>query len=308
MKRTPVRALVAALAASALLASAALAHTIVIAPTELLAVSATAADGVLSASGEAIFGGQHPVDLGSDPAGDNTGGAATAPFGADLRGAQIYQPDPDKPELLFEIRVEQLLPLVGSAPESTQHIWDFTVDGKTSWSLVIARSRLADYQGIGGYGVLQQCVPNGTGVTCTTKARLSEVEFRDAERVVRAGVPLALIGAGPGSTIAPWSRTASGPIWAHLSVAGRLNVTGPMLDAIADHARYTVPAGKRVDLEVLRADGATEAASAAVAADDTFSGSIATGDGPATAVVRACFAANCDEAVFDVDGGSVRRR
>jgi hypothetical protein len=300
MKRMLAAALCALLL---LLPSSAGAEESPVASTKLVHLQVSETGSVVTATGAAMFGGQSPVNLGDDPAGDNVGGSATAPFGLDLRGGQISQPHPDIPEVLFEIRVEQLLPLVGGAPESTLHVWDFTVDGRSRWSLQLARTRVTSQPGSPVYGSLHECTGNGLGYSCTQQARVDRVEFSEQARAVRAYVPLALIGAGPGSTIGSWRRNLTGPVWVEGSFSGSGPLVNPMFDAVAEIAGYRVPKGKHADIGLLGPTGDFTYVDGVVAPDGSFVAQRPVPPGKQIVAVRACFTSNCDTATVEVGTG-----
>lgn len=299
------RIITAATACLALLVgSGAQAHETVVLPTEIVALDAAVADGAVAVSGDVAFGGQTIQDLGSDAAGDHTGGAATSPLGVDLTGAQIHWPDPDRDELLFEIRVAELPPApLDGTPETLQYNWDFTVDGTTSWSLKIMRTRVSATQADSAYGALFECVPSDSGFSCSEQVRLSEVEFRPDDGVVRAGVSLAQMGAKRGSVVSSWDRTGSGALWTGASAGGQQTLIATY-DAMSGHASYTVPLGRSVVVGIAPSGEEVEPAHLAVLdADDLFTAQLdlPSEAGTYTVAAEACFADNCATGTVDVE-------
>lgn len=307
MKRTAI-ALVAGLA---LLAGPAAAHEIVLGPTEILQLDATAtSDETVAVTGDVVFGGEEPKVLAEDAAEDNLGGPATAPLGTDLLQARISWPTPEADELMFELVVSDLPPVSDGTYETLQYNWDiFVGDGDgdgTNWSIKVMRSSLYLTQTTDAYAGLYRCVQGDASFECSEVHRFEEVEFEteDGESRIRVFVPPNTIEAGPGSTISSWARS-SNAIWIGASASGRLTATN-IFDTINWHDDYVVPEGKTVLLGAApQGDEIVHDTAATVADDDTFSGTVDL-PGPGTYDVGglACFSDNCGTATVTVQVGT----
>lgn len=307
MKRTAI-VLVAGLA---LLAGPAAAHEIVLGPTEILELDATAtSDSTVDVTGDVVFGGEEPKVLAEDPAEDNLGGPVTAPLGTDLLQARISWPTPEADELLFELVVSDLPPVADGTYEALQYNWDIFVDDGdgdgTNWSIKVMRSSLYLTQATDAYAGLYRCVQGDTSFECSEVLRFDEVEFEteEGESRIRVFVPPHAIEAGPGSTISSWAR-ASNAIWIGASASGRLTATN-VFDTINWHDDYVVPEGKTVVLGAApQGEEIVHDTPATVDADDTFSGTVdVPGPGTYDVGALACFSDNCDTATVTVQVGT----
>lgn len=266
--------------------------------TSVNGLSATASGTAVSVQGSATLGGQDPIVVGEDPPGDNAGGAATAPFGLDFTGFSISQPDPTKGNLLFTIGLAELTG--GGIPEGIQYNWDIMVDGGadfggSNWSLKTMRSRAITTGNLDPDAAIFDCQPNEQtgGFTCS-QVQTIPVEYDSSASEIRMTVPVAAIGAQPGSMIEAWGR-ATNPLWIGPSAGGQLTFTN-VFDT-GSHDPYVVPratvrlgiapAGQPIDHTV----------NGTLAPDGSFSGEL-TAPGPGTYDVGAqvCFGSNCDTA------------
>lgn len=308
MKRTAI-VLVAGLA---LLAGPAAAHEIVLGPTEILQLDATAtSDETIAVTGEVVFGGEEPKVLKEDAEGDNLGGPATAPLGVDLLEARISWPEPNLDELLFELVVSDLPPVSEGIYEGIQYNWDIMVDGGSAaggsnWSLKIMRSQFSTTQTTDPYGALHECEPSDTGFSCSEAHRFEDVEFEveEDEARIRVFAPLGTLGAEGGSVIDSWNRTTNA-IWASPSASGTFTLIS-IFDSINWHETYTVPDGGTVLLGAAPAgDEIVHDTPATVAPDESFSGTLEV-PGPGTYDVGAlaCFSDNCGTATVTVTVGT----
>jgi hypothetical protein len=304
---TKHRLLAAVAAAAAVgLAVPASAHIPAIGTTTIDGVTATASEGGISVSGTVTFGGQSPVALATDAAGDNVGGPATAPAGLDLTGLAIAQREPDVPELTFELRLADLRSPRG-AFEAAQYSWDIEVDGGaaapggSNWSVRTMGSR-ATSQSTAAYAGVFSCVP-GSAESCIERSRVEAV-YDTASKTVYVNVPLTSIGARPGSRIAAWKRGLN-PVSVGMAPGGVATAGGPV-DTVPAHAAYTVPTGGTVEVTAVGRDGGT-ATSTLVSSSNLprFSAGISV-DRPGTydVTVRACFAGNCATRTVPVEVAS----
>lgn len=248
--------------------------------------------------GRAAFGGQDPLPVGQDAGGDNLGGATAAPLGIDLRRASISQPDPEQPRLLFTLQLAGLQG--GGIPEGIAYGWDVSVDGGPQsggarWSIRTMRTRAAATAGADPYAAVFSCP--GEEASCVESSRLSAV-YDVTNKEVRVAVPLAAIGADPGSTIEPWPRTGP-PVWIGPTASGAGTQPG-LIDAM-DHQPYRVPE-KTVLLALAPAGTPPGAisfdATASLEGDGAFEGSLPIGDlsGPADVWAKVCYGPLCTAA------------
>jgi hypothetical protein len=302
---TRYRLLAAAAAATAVVAAVpASAHIPAIGTTTLDGVTATASGSAVSVAGRVTFGGQSPVVLGTDPAGDNLGAAATQPLGTDLTGLALAHREPDVPELTFELRLADLRSPRGMF-EAAQYNWDIEVDGGaakpggSNWSIKSMGSR-ATTQSTAAYAGVFECVPGSTGTTCTEKAK-AEAVYDTASKTVYVNVPLTAIGARPGSRIAAWNR-GTNPVWVGPSAGGAQTLAN-LFDTVPAHATYTVPSAGTVEVTAVGPDGTTaRTTSSTTDSTGAFTAGL-TVDGPGTydVTVRACFATNCATKTLPVE-------
>lgn len=300
-----VRLAVAATAVGALVvASPAWSHIPAIGETRFETVSASAGVDEVEVSGRVAFGGQSPVVLASDPAGDNLGAQATQPLGVDLTGVAVAHRDADEDELTFELRLADLRTSRGT-PETVQYNWDVAVDGGadkggSNWSIKTMGTRVAHTQGVSPWAAVNTCVPGGTtntSFTCSETYR-AEAVYDTASRTIYVNLPMSAIAARPGSTVAAWSRSGS-PVWVGASAGGQRTLV-ETYDGIADHGDYLVPAGKTVEVGIAAAgELPSDLTPLLVSSTNGFSGRLAVpGPGNYNVLVRACFAGNCAERVL----------
>lgn len=102
-----------------------------VADTEVTTLLAEPQDGTVDVSGDALFRGEPPVVVGTDPEGNPPGHAALAQLGLDATAIALRQADPNVPEVEFIVRVTDLpsTPL----PEVVRYLWQFQIDGEEYW-------------------------------------------------------------------------------------------------------------------------------------------------------------------------------
>ena len=302
MTRTGRRWLIAFSAALLVVAAAGPggAHTEPTGQSEVHDLAGSTSGTQVSVSGHATFGGQAAASVGEDPAGDNAGGAATAPLGLDFTKFTVQQPDASKPELKFTIDLAGLAG--GGLPEIVMYNWDIMVNGGepngSNWSIKTMRSR----QGVANWAAVNTCVPNaqGTGFTCSV-VQTVPASYVETESEITITVPLSAIEASPGSKIEAWPR-ATNPLWIGPSAAGAQTLTN-VFDT-ATHDEYFVPTST-VQLALAPAgtpEGNVSFTKAAtLSANGNFTGTL-TAPGPGTYDVwaKACFADNCGTASTSV--------
>lgn len=263
------------------------------APTGISGLAATVTGTSVTLTGNVAFGGEDPLEVGADPVNDNVGGAATAPLGIDVQRMLIAQTDPNNSTLQFTLDLSAMT--ADGIPEHVAYNWDIAVDGGSSgngaeYSIKTWRTRAASTLGTGTYAAIFNCVPNPTtgGSSCTAGPTIP-VTYDGPNSQIRLSVPLANIGANPGSTITAWNRI-SAPIWTG-GTFGTQTFAG--LYDTATHGAYTVPV-KQVQVGIAPTGTPISYGTAATLNGSSFSGDL-TAPGPGTydVGVRACFGENC---------------
>jgi hypothetical protein len=278
-------------------------------------LTATVSGSTVAVSGAATFGGEAPLSVGTDGAGDGPGRAEAADAaGVDLLSADVSQPDPTKPSLLFEWKVTNL-PSTGALPEFTFYRWGITVNGTTNYVLqakftnLVSTSYLDDpsappshvgtaFQLRGNCGPVNGQVPVSN---CHSLAWL-EGGFDPATKTVHMSVPLGQTYApalAPGAVVTPYNYDAQ-PIVAGFTAGVANATTEDGLDWDTDTVpSYTIPTG-RVLLGI--APAGTDPSQvqftsiATLASDGSFTGNLSTSGlapGSYDVFARACFGTNC---------------
>lgn len=169
-------------------------------PTEVIGLEAVSDGAAITVSGTALFGGQAPVTMATDPAGDAPGGDAGREAGIDLTEAFVSQPAPDDPTLVFEWRLTHL-PTTGSVPEGVRYTLPFRI-GDSQFQLQAKLTNLAsmtladDPNGHarppGHFQLRGDCTTdwNGTGIPNCPHLAWLEGEFDTGTDTVRVEVPL----------------------------------------------------------------------------------------------------------------------
>ena len=292
--------LTASLAAMGLMGSVATAAT----PTSISGMTAAVSGSQVQVSGSVAFGGQDPVMVAEDPAGDNLGGAETGALGLDIQKLYISQPVASTNNLLFTMQLGGLTG--GGIPEAFQYNWDIAVDGGAdaggaNWSIKSMRSGQGTQAGNQGpWAALTRCVPDPSsptgGYTCSTVTPLLAVTYDQTAGQIQITVPLSRISAKAGSTISAWARNGQ-PVWIRTSAAGA--TTGFVTVDDTSHDDFMVPK-KTVDLGIARAGDPIDFKTPATVptASTSFSGSVAkpVTVGAHDVAARACFGDNCSVA------------
>jgi hypothetical protein len=320
MRRTPSTIAAAVVAAAALAAAPAAdppsnGGASSVAPTTVDGV-AVAADGLdLTVTADVDLGGQAPVELGSDPAGDAAVTPETAALGLDLTGIHAWVEDGDEPLLTFAWRSTQLDRL--PPPELVRFYWEFGVSGSSSAFSVQAKtsdvvsagnlgdgspgSVLSNVQSYQSQSVPQFRVRGNCGTldpaplsNCGHVAWVTG-EFDFDANEIRLYLPLDLANAPirPGTTISP-----SQGAWASIQAAADNAQTR---DSVTQFFSYTVPSAQGT-VSLVDADGATVATSPLTFGEDGPSAALrAPAAGTYDVVVEACFAGNCGSSVTTVE-------
>jgi hypothetical protein len=293
-----LRLAVAALAAGTVAAAVpAWSHVPAVGDTVLEKATVTAGDGSVTVDGIVTFGGQQPVLLADDPAGDNTGAPATTPLGTDLTGLALAQRESGSEDLTFELRLADLRTPRGT-PEAVQYNWDVLVDGGvakggSNWSIKTMGTK-ATTQSASPWAGVHTCEPGGTAnasFTCTETTRVEAV-YDTASKTVYVNVPMSAIGAKPGSTITAWPRNRS-PVWIGATAAGA-RTYADTFDGVADHARFSVPTPPTLEVGLAPAGTpVTDLVPVPVGKGGAFSMTLDAAPGDHDVLVRACFAGRC---------------
>ncbi|HWH28036.1 MAG TPA: hypothetical protein VNU26_03580 [Mycobacteriales bacterium] len=303
MKR--LRLTVAVLAAGALaVAGPAWSHIPAVGETVIERASATAGPGTVTVDGVVTFGGQAPVLLAEDAAGDSTGAPATTALGTDITGLAIAQRESGSEDLTFELRLADLRTPRGT-PEAVQYNWDVLVDGGvgkggTNWSIKTMGTR-ATTQSPQPWAGVHTCVEGGTAnasFTCTETSRVEAV-YDTASKTIYVNVPMSAVGAKPGSTITAWQRHSSA-VWVGATAGGARTLI-ETFDGVAEHAPYRIPAAPHLEVGLAPAGTpVTDLRPVAVGDGGAFATTLAAAPGDHEVLVRACFAGKCASKVLPV--------
>ncbi len=287
MRRTPlIPALTAMLVLLALAAPPARG-----AATSISGLSATVSGGSISVGGTVSFGGEDPIEVGTDAVNDNAGGAQTAALGIDVQRLLLSQPDPNTPTLQFVFDLSAMTS--DGIPEHVAYNWDIRVNGGepndgADRSIKTWRTKVASTTNASPYAAVFTCVPSGTGSSCTAGPTVPVV-YDGPNSQIRMSVPLSTIEASPGSTIDAWLRI-SAPVWTG-GTAATQTLAG--LYDTATHDQYVVPS-KTVQVGIASAGSPISYTSAASLSGNGFTGTLAApGPGSYDVGARACFASNC---------------
>lgn len=294
------RLVVAVAAAGALVAATpAWSHIPAVGETAFEKLTVTPVADAVDVEGTVAFGGESPIVLATDAAGDNLGGAATQPLGVDLAAVALAQRDADSEDLTFELRLADLRSPRGT-PETVQYNWDIAVDGGvtkggSNWSIKTMGTR-ATSQSTNPWAGVHTCEPGGTAnasFTCSETTRVEAV-YDTESKTIYVNVPMSAIGARPGSTVAAWSRSGS-PVWIGASAGGR-RTFAETYDGLESHSTFSVPSGKQVEVGVAPSGETIDALTPVAVDGNGFATSLPVpGPGTYDVLVRACFADNCAE-------------
>lgn len=285
-----------------------------ITPSNVSSLTASASGATISVNGAAAFGGEPPVTLATDDAGDGPLHADTSrQTGVDLTGASVSQPDPANPTLVFEWRVTNLPP-PASLPEAIRYTFPFkinTASGQKTYQLQAKYSNVASAtvpddpaghaRAPGTFFQLRgNCVTNYQGApvaNCPHIAWLTGA-FNAAADTVRIELPLGQSYApdiAPGAVLLP-NVVAGGTIAASYQAVVS-NATTTDYAEWTEEVTYTVPSPS-VRLGLAPAGTNPDAVNFSTAATVTDSGSFtgsltAPGPGNYEVFAKACFGSNC---------------
>lgn len=275
-------------------------HIPTVGDTAFESVAVTPGADEIAVSGTVAFGGQSPVLLAEDPAGDNTGAAAAQPLGVDLTGLALAQRGADSSDLTFELRLADLRTPRGT-PETVQYNWDVAVDGGvakggSNWSIKTMGTKLSTQNSAPWAGV-HTCVPSDTAAasfTCSETTRVEAV-YDTASKTIYVNVPMSAIGGKPGSMISSWARNGN-PVRIGASAGGARTFV-ETYDGLGLHESYRIPLGKRVHVGLAPSgEPVTSLNPVPVGEGSTFTTSLPVpAPGSYDVLVRACFADNCAE-------------
>ncbi|HVM34766.1 MAG TPA: hypothetical protein VM784_05420 [Actinomycetota bacterium] len=209
-----------------------------------------------------------PKTVGTDDEGDwgaNTALAGTpaqaagGPTGQDLVEAQIGMADAKT--INFVIKVASLPP-IGGVPEGVRYVWSVDVGGE----FVELDGKFTNYSrgacdptsgqcppprnpGMQPFLVRGNCRadPNASNVTLCDELGIVQAEFSTGDGTITIPVPLELVGAKPGTKIAPATSQFTSLIGGSLvSVPSAfLSLTGFPADALIVDKTFKVPGGKK---------------------------------------------------------------
>lgn len=269
----------------------------------------------VNVNGSATFGGEPPVTVSEDTAGDAPAADLADDTGVDLVSAAAYQPDPAIPSLFFEWRVTGL-PQTGSLPEAIRYTLPFKIGTKqfqlqAKLSNVGSVTVVDDPQGhpahVGNAFQLRgNCVANYPQApvplaNCPHLAWLGGT-FDAANKIVRIKVPLGITPEfAPGAVLERNVSTNTSLVQisaTYQAVASSGTTTGDVSDwgSDDDTFKYAIPK-QEVRLGLTPAGTPVEQVgfgTASTLSGSSFTGSL-TAPGPGTYDLwaRACFGTSC---------------
>jgi hypothetical protein len=283
-------------------------------PSKVSSLNASASGSSVSVNGAAVFGGEAPVTLATDDAGDGPLHADTSrQTGVDLTGGFVSQPDPANPTLSFEWKVTNLPP-PSSLPEAIRYTIPFkinTASGEKTYQLQAKYSNVAsvtmadDPAGHGRapgtfFQLRGNCVANYQGAplaNCPHVAWLTG-SFNATTDTVRIDLPLGQSYApdiAPGAVLLPNVVATTTISASYQAVASNATTTDEAL--WGEEVTYTVPSTS-VRLGIAPAgtnpDNVNFSKAATVNDSGSFTGSLdAPGPGSYEVFAKACFGSNC---------------
>jgi hypothetical protein len=173
----------------------------------------------------AVAKAKKPVVVGTDPTGDwgsnadPTVGPAGAPLGQDLVEAAIGMADAKTVNFIITVTN---LPPNGGVPEGTRYTWNMAVDAEQ----IELDGKWSNYTrgacdptsgncppprdpGMQPFLIRTECASNGAAVACQ-EAGIVTATFDPATGTITVPVPVAMIGAKPGSKISGATQSDSG--------------------------------------------------------------------------------------------------
>jgi len=293
--------------------------------SEIDDLGAAVSAGSISVAGEATFGGEAPVTVATDPAGDGPiAPQAGSTTGVDLLEARMHQPDPNVARLAVEWKVAGL-PETGGIPEGTRYNLNFKINnpagGKSVFTASAKFSNVASVSATddppghvthvgNAFQLRGNCTNNwnDTGVAYCYHLGWLDGEFNTVTDTVRVYVP---IGSSIAPQIAPGARLLRNDdgnanltkvIAGYQAVAALSPQTNDEADFGDDDTfAYVVPT-EEVSLGIAPAgtpESGVAFTSPATVADGSFTGSLNTaGLAPGSYDVwaKACFGGNCGTA------------
>lgn len=281
-------------------------------PTVVRTLGATVSGDAVEVSGRALFGGQAPVQIGSDEEGDPIT-PLPPETGNDLVAAFVGQPDPVGGDLEFAFGLSELPPS-GGVPEFIRYFWDFGVHvgGETTLFQVEGRFTNVIGDAIGqnpqartpAFDLEGNCTQDGAIISCEKIAEL-DATFDTARDQIRVTVPRSLLedqvgGSLDGATIQEASIFQG--IAVLPAVVGSVSGTGDQL--FPDFVDYYDVASRQAEVGIVPAGAPAEYTQTVSAnASGNFSATLdASGLAPGEydVHVRACFGDNCGTSVITV--------
>jgi len=283
-------------------------------PTQVTDLAGSLDAGTLSVSGAAAFGGQAPVTIADDMAGDGPINPQRAhEDGVDLTAARIYQPDPNDPTLVFEWKATHL-PITGAYPEAVRYTFPFKIGTKRFQpqaklsnlaSITMVDEQQGHVENVGkafqlrGNCVDQYPMPPSNVANCPHVAWLTG-ELDTATNTVRLFLPIGASFAPevqPGASFVRDIVAATTITAAYQAVVSNADTSDEVL--WEEGTTYTVPR-KTVSLGLAPAgtdpSSVTFGTPATIGEGDAFGGSLDVSGlppGDYEMFAKACFATNC---------------
>lgn len=283
-------------------------------PSKVSSLNASASGSTISVNGAAVFGGEAPVTLATDDAGDGPIHADTSrQTGVDLTGGFVSQPDPANPTLSFEWKVTNLPP-PASLPEAIRYTIPFkitTPSGEKTYQLQAKYSNVASAtipddpaghaRAPGTFFQLRgNCVTNYQGTPVANCPHIAWLtgQFNTTTDTVRIDLPLGQPYAPDivaGAVLLPNATAGTTISASYQAVVSNATTTDEAF--WGEETPYTVPS-TTVRLGVAPAgtnpDAVSYSKEATVTDNGSFSGTLdAPGPGEYEVFAKACFGSNC---------------
>lgn len=275
-------------------------------PTRFTSVDVTTSASSVEVAGRALYGGNAPVTVGTDPEGDP---AVPLPpeTGNDLVAAYVGQTDVFTQDLQFIFHVSQL-PASGGVPELVRYSWDFGVDtGQGAPTLFQIDGKFTNVTGSAyaqnpdtrtpAFNLEGNCTQDGNIISCEQIAQLSTT-MDAATGKITVTVPRSDLEEQIGGPV-DGAAIQQADIFEGIAVlpSAVFSASGTGDTLLADQVDYYTVAEKTVEVGIVPAGAPAEyTTSVAPASSGTFSTVLDTStlaSGSYDVHTRACFGTNC---------------
>lgn len=275
-------------------------------PTRFTSVDVTTSASSVQVAGRALYGGNAPVTVGTDPEGD-----PVVPLppqtGNDLVAAYVGQTDVFTEDLEFTWKLSQL-PASGGTPEFIRYQWDFGIDtGSGAPTLFQIDGKFTNVSGSAAgqdpdtrtpaFNLEGNCVNQDNIITCEVIAPLSAT-MDAATGTITATIPRSILEEQVGGSI-DGAMVQQAEIFQGIAVlpSAIFSASGTGDQLVADQVDYYQVGEKTVEVGIVPAGAPAEyTTSVAPASSGNFSAVLDTSSlasGSYDVHSRACFGTNC---------------